>query len=411
MSNKYFPIQTKTACKLKWAWSTMYLHQAQTASCHRTAWGTVSADTFDSFHNTPLKIADREAMLQGRWPETSCAYCRDIEQSGGVSDRILHLEIPNAIPPELESNPVATTVTPTILEVYFNNVCNLACLYCIPDLSSKINQENIKHGDFSSNGVELYSLKINSEYDAILEKFWQWMQVNSLKLERFHVLGGEPFYQSEFDRCLEYFEQKPHPNLEFNIVTNLMLDKQKLTNYIEKFKKLLGSRHLKRIDITCSIDCTGPEQEYLRWGLDLDKWLDNFALVTSQRYFTVNINQTISVLSIKTMPELITWLNQWRQQRPIGHFFSVVTPQPSYLNPTILGPGVFDQDFEKVLDLMPLGTSRDYMQGIALSIQNSQQNPKEMLKLKTFLDEKDRRRGTNWYDLFPWLAKEIAHVV
>ena len=411
MAGRRFPIRTATACQLKWNWSTLYLYQAKTASCHRTAWSPLSLDTFDDFHNTPIKLADRQNMLAGRWPDDSCGYCRTIEQSGGISDRHLHLDIPDLSPDELETTSDAVFITPTILEVYFNNTCNLGCLYCIPELSSKINQENRKFGDFQQNGLELKSIKINPENLVILDKFWQWMSANSLKLRRLHVLGGEPFYQPEFDNCLEYFKQHPHPNLELNIITNLMVDSDKLSGYIQQFKKLLSSRHLKRIDITCSIDCAGSEQEYVRWGLDLEKWQKNFAMIREQRWLTVNINQTISVLTIKTMPELLTWLQQWRETRPIGHFFSEVSPQPLYMEPGILGPGVFDNDFKKILELIPEGTSREYMSGIFQSFQNKQKNPKEMLKLKTFLDEKDRRRNTSWKETFPWLAKELEHVV
>ena len=411
MSARMFPIRTATSCQLKWNWSTLYLHQARTASCHRTAWSDFSLTTFDSFHNTPVKIADRQAMLQGNWPESSCGYCKNIEQAGGTSDRHLHLDHPNRVPVELLLDPQAVTVTPTILEVYFNNTCNLSCLYCIPELSSRINQENTRHGSFDSNGVSLESVTINPEHSLIVEKFWQWMHANSQQLRRLHVLGGEPFYQTEFDRCLEYFTQHPHPELEFNVVSNLMIDHNKLFDYVKKFKELLSQRHLKRVDITCSIDCTGPEQEFVRYGMDINRWIYNFDILRQQKWLTLNINQTISVLTVKSMPNLMRWLATWRQQRPVGHFFSVVAPQPSYLDPAILGPGVFDKDFEQTIELMPNDIGKQYMTGIAQSIQNSRRNPTEMLKLLTFLNEKDRRRGTSWQTVFPWLAKELEHVV
>jgi pyruvate-formate lyase-activating enzyme len=321
------------------------------------------------------------------------------------------MDHPNRVPIELEADPVATQVTPTVLEVYFNNTCNLSCLYCIPELSSKINQENVKFGKFDDQGVVLESVTIHNQHSEIVEKFWQWMQLNSQHLSRLHVLGGEPFYQNEFDRCLEYFDQLAHPGLELNVVTNLMIDHVKLHDYLKKFRDLLSKKHLKRIDITCSIDCTGPEQEFVRWGMNIDRWLLNFDMLRQHKWLTLNINQTISVLTIKTMPKLMNWLAAWRETRPIGHFFSVVSPQPSYMDPAILGPGVFDSDFETVLAQMPDGVSKQYMAGIFASIQNTKKNPVEMLKLKTFLNEKDRRRGTNWKQLFPWLAKELEHVV
>jgi hypothetical protein len=39
-----FPIQTATACVLKWAWSTIYLGQGTSSSCHRTDQAPIDPD-------------------------------------------------------------------------------------------------------------------------------------------------------------------------------------------------------------------------------------------------------------------------------------------------------------------------------------------------------------------------------
>ena len=416
MTDKYFPIKTATACSLKWSWSTLYLNSNQTASCHRTGFSTITPENFNNFHNTEKKIQERQAMLNGQWPVDSCSYCRNIEESGGFSDRMLHLDIPGQVPVELNIDPTATVVTPTILEVFFKNTCNLSCLYCIPDLSSKINQENQKFGEFKKNGVILSTYSPSTSVDLLIEKFWQWMQENSVNLKRFTILGGEPFYQQEFDRCLQYFESTMHPNLEICIATNLSMSQDRLAKYLDQFKVLIAKKQIKRIDLTCSIDCFGPEQEFVRYGLNLDQWIKNFEFLLQKKWLTININQTISLLTIKTMPELIEKLNQWKKIRPVGHYFSAVAPQPSYLMVDVLGPEVFADDFDKILKTMSESsdsdsTAKKYMQGIADSVAQSQKNVSEILKLKTFLDEKDRRRGTDWKSTFPWLEKEINHVV
>lgn len=416
MDQKYFPIKTATACQLKWNWSTLYLHEGTTASCHRTGWGDLTPENFDSFHNTEKKQHERQMMLKGQWPIDSCQYCREIEESGGFSDRMLHLQIPNMSPGELDHDPTSVVVNPTILEVFFNNTCNLSCLYCLPNLSSKINQENLKFGNFQLQGVSLLPAVKNDNYSTLLDKFWQWMHNHSHNLKRLNVLGGETFYQEEFYQLIEYFEKHSHPDLELGIVTNLMISEDKLKSLISRFKSLLSSRHLKRIDITCSIDCWGAEQEYVRFGLDLEFWEKNFKMLLENPWLKLNINQTISVLTIKTMPTLLEKLNSWKQIRPVGHFFSVVSPQPSYLMPDILGPDIFDQDFKNILLEMPNATDQDqtaikYMQGIRDKIISTTPNKNEKQNLKIFLDEKDRRRGTNWREIFPWLIKELDHVV
>lgn len=411
MSDRHFPIRTTTSCQLKWNWSTLYLYSGVTASCHRTGWGKVTPDTFEFFHNTEKKQQDRQAMLNGQWPTDSCKYCQDIEAVGGFSDRMLHLDTPDQSPFELDHNPIATVVNPRILEVYFNNTCNLSCLYCLPQLSSKINQENQMNGKFDHNGVVLDTFEKSSQHSAMIEKFWEWMHKNSQGLARLNVAGGEAFYQTEFDKCLEYFGDTQHKNLELGIVTNLMVPKAKLVQYVEQLKQLLVKRKLKRVDITCSIDCMGPEQEYVRYGINLDTWFKNFEYLLSQRWLTININQTISVLTIKTMPALIEHLKTWREQRLVGHYFSEVSPQPSYLSPNILGGQVFAKDFDQILSLIPESSALKYMQGISQRINASVKNNTEAKKLLTFLDEKDRRRGTSWRDTFPWLEKELINVV
>lgn len=413
---RYFPIKTATACQLKWNWSTLYLHGGTTASCHRTGWSELTPENFAHFHNTDKKQAERQRMLQGQWPEHSCHYCKNIEDSGGFSDRMLHLRVPDMSPPELEQDPNATSVSPTILEVFFDNTCNLACVYCLPELSSKINQENIKHGDFATQGVVLRSVPRDQNYTRLLDLFWDWMSNNSSRLRRFNVLGGEPFYQDQFYHLIEYFESRAHPDLQLGVITNLMVSGDKLAQVIERFRLLLSRRHLARIDITCSIDCWGPEQQYVRYGLDLDTWERNFVHLIRNKWLTVNINQAISVLTIKTMPDLMIKLTGWRQSRSIGHYFSAITPQPSYLMPHIMGSGIFEQDFARVINLMPNNSDQDqtaisYMRSIGEHIAQSRSNAVEKQRLKIFLDEKDRRRNTNWRQVFPWLIQEIDHVV
>jgi hypothetical protein len=407
IEKKYFPIKTATACQLKWAWSTIYLNSGVTASCHRTGMSEITAENFSTFHNTPLKLADRTSMLQGKWPEESCKYCKDIEDLGGISDRMRQLTIPNLVPPELDHDNTAINISPTIVEVFFNNTCNLGCLYCNPGLSSTIETENKKFGDFKTKGIELVNSQ--NQFKNLSTYFWDWFPTGFKTIKRFQFLGGEPFFQKEFDRLLSMIEQYPNSDCEFNIVTNLMVSTEQLESYLDKFKKLLIDKKLKRIDITCSIDCWGPQQEYVRWGLDLNQWQSNFEILVTNKWIYLNINQTISALTIKTIPELLFKLQIWRQHRHIGHWFSAVSPGPSYLHPKILGEEFFE-DAEKILSLMPNITEEDkqafaYMNGILNQIIESKQDLDEIAIMLVYLNEKDRRRKTNWRDIFPWLIK------
>jgi hypothetical protein len=417
MADRYFPIKTDTACQLKWNWSTIRLYNGTTSSCHRVESNPVTVETFDSFHNTPKKIADRQLMLQGEWPTGGCEYCQKIEQAGGHSDRMLHLNIPNMTPPELDTNIVAVEVTPKIVEVYFDNVCNMSCLYCWDGFSSKIQQENIKFGTFKKDGVLIDNRAVKvPDIDALTHEFWRWMTINHLKIKRLNILGGEPFYQRQFDQCLEFFENNPSPELELNVISNLMVPSDRFQMHIDRLHKLITNRCIGRFDLTASIDCWGPEQEYVRYGLDLQQWCNNFEYVVAQDWIVLNINQTLSGLTIKTVPDLLQYVNSFRDNREIGHYFSTTIATHDFLHPGIFGPNFFDQDFEQIYSYMPLNTWQQqqalkYMQGIHKELQTKSRNQEKINQLCVFLDEIDRRRDLNWRNTFKWLEKEIDCVV
>jgi organic radical activating enzyme len=414
MSKTYFPIRTATSCQLKWNWTSLYLNGGYSRTCHRTAETPLTPENFNNFHNTEIVLSDRKRMLQGLWPETSCSYCKNIEESGGVSDRLRQIDATDLSPPELMHNPESIVVSPVILEVFFSNTCNLGCLYCGPTLSSVINTENQKFGTLEKT-ISLLA-PIETHHKELIPSFWEWFPSGFVKLKRFGVLGGEPFYQKEFEKLLDMIDRHPNPDCELNIVTNLMVSPDRLSMFVEKLKKLLLTKKIKRVDITCSIDCWGPQQEYVRWGIDLEQWQKNFETLIMHKWLYISINQTITALTIKTMPELLIKLKEWNAIRPVHHHFGGPTPGPSYFNAGILGGEQFRQDFDYILSLMPQNTDEDkiaykYMAGIAGSITQSKVNPAEVTTLLKYLDEKDRRRNTNWELLFPWLAEYKKYVV
>jgi enamine deaminase RidA (YjgF/YER057c/UK114 family) len=189
----------------------------------------------------------------------------------------------------------------------------------------------------------------------------------------------------------------------------------KLTNFVKRIRALLVNRKIKRLDITCSVDCWGDAQEYIRFGFNLEKWKQNFEYLVQQRWITLNINQTITGLCMKDMVPLIEYVNIHRKTRPIGHYHMAVVNN-QYFNPTIFGSGFFDSDFDKILEIMPVDTpvnqySRELMKTLQLQCSQAAKQPTQLVKLRTVLDELDRRRNISWRKTFPWLEKELDHVV
>lgn len=414
---RYFPIQTETACKLKWAWNTIRLYTGESGSCHRVNTESILVDKFSEFHNSPKKLVDRQLMLDGKWPIGGCEYCRDIELAGGSSDRLFHLKVPGSYPAILDTNPVEIKVTPTILEVYLDNVCNMSCVYCCDAFSSKLQHENEVFGRFDQFGVIIDNKdQRHPEFEKLKEKFWEWMEDQYQTIDQLHLLGGEPFYQKDLVHFLEFLETHKNPKLELTIVTNLMVPTEKLSGYIQRIKKLLIDRKIGRFDLTVSIDCFGKEQEYVRHGLDLEVWKKNFDTLVNEKWITLNINQTVSGLTINSMLDLLTYINEKRLTRVIGQYMGGTSMTYEFLHPKIFGPGVFTNAFSAILDNMP-ETNWQYteakicMSGIFNQVESSSRNQQAINQLAVYLTELDRRRGTSWQKTFPWLIQEVTDVV
>ena len=392
---------SNTACQLKWTWSTIFLTTDQTASCHRTNGHQIGSNF--NFHNTATKIDDRMKMLDGKWPDKGCAYCRNIEAAGGQSDRITNLDFPGIhAPKELDQDTNAIRVTPRMLEVYFDNTCNLKCLYCGPWFSSLWDAENVKFGQLAF--VKSKNIERNKQ------KLFDWLKIHRQDLAVFNILGGEPLYQPELEQCLELFEQYPAPELKLQIFTNLHTRLPYLQKIIQRVKKLIDSECIREFEITASLDCWGAPQEYVRYPLDLQQWEKNFEYLVGESWINLIINSTVTPLTVKTLPELLQKINVWSEQRKIYHYQNSVN-KPSYMFIDIFGD-IFQEDFARAIELKSGHTpeelaSKNYLIGIAKQSQHGGPKPKEVCRLFDFLNTMDNRRNTHWPTIFPWLVDEF----
>lgn len=420
---KEFPINTATACRLKWTWSSIWLNNGKTASCHRIDPHTVTLDNFDNFHNTPEKIKHRQIMLDGKWPSGGCRACQTMEESGGTSDRLQYLEKKwdYWTPPELENNPHALEVTPRIVEVFINNTCNLKCVYCSYDLSSAIEKETVKFGKY--NGGRVVALReVNSRSDHILFKpqrpnyvnaFFDWLKKNHNEVRHLHLLGGEPFLEPEFDRFLDFFIDNPSPNLGLVVFSNLMTKEVLMQHQINKLAKLLDTDALRWVQITGSIDGWGPMSEYTRNGLDINVFDRNMKyILQSTDKFQVGISQTLTPLTLKETVPLLEKINEWQQytkkQIGFGSQFQTVEDKDC-LHFKNWDCSIFEEDFTNVIKIMSK-YNKDYaphIQSLWDSIKDSKPNIKYLKEFCMYFDELDRRRNTNWRETFPHLMENI----
>ena len=415
MTSKYFPINTQTACRLKWAWSSLYLNTGTTGSCHRASVSTLTLEDFDNFHNTPAKLEARKLMLDGKWPGNGCEYCQDIESAGGQSDRQFQNNIPDVYPDVLDRDSTAINVQPSVLEVFFSNVCNFKCVYCKSSLSSQIQAEEQK---FGSPIIKVGHKPLDNTYKNYAPAFWKWFRLHGHDLQRLNILGGEPFIQKDFFELLKYYQQNPNPSLEFNVVTNLHVTEERLRNICDSLQNLHINSHVKRVDILVSIDSWGPGQEYVRHGFNREIFERNLKILTEYKVFRIGLLSTVCSLTINELPELADKFQEWNTWQEIFWYMHLVLPNnDSPFSPALFDYGVFEDAINRTLTLMPTNTwdekqTVDTFKGIVSKIkENSQDNTALQKELIDILNNIDSRRGLNWQQSFPWLNEKMKNVV
>jgi len=389
-----------------------------TASCHRVTHDPYEfKDNKINFHNIKSKLEARGKMLEGKWPGRGCEHCKSTEDAGGHSDRMSSLNMPGVTAPkELEQDKTAVNVTPTQLEIYFSNTCNLKCVYCNSKFSSTIDNENRIHGkwvygDQRESGKHLYlpgKIDINPNIKEDTDKLFVWLEEHVQQLNKVMILGGEPFLQKETERMVELLERTSAPKLTLVVFSNLTVDPLRVQKWLARMWKLVEQNKLYNLQVVGSLDCWGPQAEYVRNGLDLNKYVNNFEFILHQTKITPSINSAMTALTIPTLPELIVQLNRWSKVREV--YWSGMKAgdhMRPYLNPTIFGKNVLPLGIDKAIDIFETNgdvikqAQLNNLKGIRTECAETEPDLQQQRLLKIYLEELDRRRDTDYRKLFP----------
>lgn len=405
VKSRVFPINNNAACVLKWGWNTFRPYSGTSSSCHRVESEFVTLDNFNNFHNLPKVILDRRNMRNGQWPESSrgCDYCKNVELAGGESDRIYHNKIAGFTPIDFDTG--NDFVTPSISEIYLNNTCDLACVYCHPMYSSILNAELSKFGPYP---VGITAIKKHNNYNDYLEAYKIWLDRNYNNLSRLSILGGEPLLQKEFWSLLEMISTKKHPTMEISVNTNLNAPPETIKRLVEISKQLLKSKSIKKFDISCSLDCSGPQAEFIRHGISLKRWHENFEFLIQHKWLQINVHHVITSLSLFTTMDLQKQIIEYKNKNSKIQqgYYLVDSGQEEVFHPEIFGPTFFEKSFDELVETFPIKTEWDLnlkakLIGIAKLQKKSTINKDRLYKLKHTLEQIDFRRATDWKTLFP----------
>jgi organic radical activating enzyme len=432
-------------CLAKWTQVTMHLGIGLTHSCHHPAQHKIPISEIkrdpSALHNTLYKKRQRKEMLEGNKPK-ECGYCWNIEDnSSNFSDRVFKSSEQWSMPHfnEIKELNWRENFNPRYVEVSFSNTCNFKCAYCGPQYSSKWVEEIEKYGGYKTstnyNNIEELELKKempykHSEHNPYLEAFWEWWPNLYKDLHTFRITGGEPLLAKDTFKVLEYIQTnwEQNPNLSLAINSNLGVPDNLIDRFIEIAEDLCNNNKIKELIIFTSVEAKDKQAEYVRFGLDYEKFWNNIdKILTKLPKVTINVMATFNALSVFTYGDVIEQIFDMKKKHAnnVRYWVSAIQLDTSYLRwPKHLSVKILEREHKELIlesakkafyyatpefNHENVGFSDVEVQKIKRIYDYSitedetfdvEQNRKDFV---SFVDEYDERRGTNFILTFPEL--------
>lgn len=438
-------------CLAKWTQVTLHLDKGMTHSCHHPAPHKIPLKELErdykALHNTRFKKKQRLKMLKGERPD-ECNYCWNIEDnSDSLSDRVFKSAEPWSLPDydNIKESSYSENFNPRYVEVSFANTCNFKCAYCGPQYSSKWVEEIEREGPYelSHDYNEIDSVRERdempykkSEHNPYIEAFWKWWPELYQDLHTFRITGGEPLLSPDTWKLLEYIQttDNPNPNLSLAINSNMGVPDKLINRLIEIGKDLTENNKVREFIIFTSVESEGEQSEYLRYGLEFDKFWNNIdKILTELPKVTVNIMATFNALSVFRYDDLIDKVFEMKKKHQNNQRYWVSALQldtsyvrwPKHLSVKILPDelkelilksakkalyygikefthdnyGFSNTEIQKIKRLYDYAISDD---GFNVELHRKD--------FKNFIQQYDRRRNVSFLDTFPELKEFYENI-
>lgn len=411
-------------CLAKWTQATIHLGVGLTHSCHHTQAHQIDSEAIEkdpsALHNTHKKCSDREAMRAGnRLPD--CNYCWRVEDANaGVSDRIRKSSAPwsTVDADSIVNGDWETTVKfPRSLEVSFSNVCNFACAYCGPTFSSKWHAEITDKGPYKIGSKFYNNLSVeqtpNREYNPYIDAFWKWFPNIVNGLHEFRITGGEPLMSKETFRILEMISNGDYRNLNFAVNTNGQPPDESWTRFCKLLEQIDNQKSCKSVTVYPSAEATGLDAEYIRDGLDWNKFKHNIEmLLKATKRVKVSFMSTITILSLPTLAEFSKWIVELKKQYGADRVKADITQlkHPQFLDVANFPSDHNNKIFDAAIDIFDgYHYEQEKLAIIKKVVESKTSDHSHQTQLKEFLQQYDIRRNKDANSLFDFLENQIVY--
>jgi len=260
----------------------------------------VPGDNLEEIWNGEVYQKYRQDFLDNIMP-SACATCINDEASGIESFRQTYLKRHRDDVKHYTTTKQVVVPAPLMLDIRFNNYCNLECVMCNADNSSAISTRVLNY-NLKQNISNVYKPAPDRKHSH--KTTLEFLYKNIHQLQELVLAGGEPFLMSEVKALLEYcVEQGVAKDIILRITTNATIFRSKWwEDFLLKFK---------RIDLCCSVDATGEILEYVRfpskWSVIEKNLLSFTRLQKENSNFNFAIEMCLHALNLKNFPTLINF--------------------------------------------------------------------------------------------------------
>jgi len=363
--------------------------------------------SIQDFWNSDYMNHIRQKMLSNQ-PVHECRSCKYYERNGTESYR----ERANA----RWGHRTIPEVSPVYVDLKLGNTCNLQCVFCDPNSSSKVLAEWKRLGWAKENapfteGIMGPIMELTNEptdYQWVnRNNFWDNLDDISGNLQRMKFTGGEPMLNKKMFKLLEkLIEQDRAKDITLQFTTNGTVINDRIIKILNSFAE---------VEINFSCDGLEGTNSYIRYPLDHKKWLHNiqqFATLTNDTV-KLNMQHSYGALTMLSLDQYFRWVFD---QKSFGwHTFKVF--RPDFMQMEVLEKHSLIQSADTldqlILELTPRCESqRDYhllkdIEGISNAARSAVDMTNLRPKLKKYVNDLDASRGINIYNYIPELKGHL----
>jgi len=310
--------------------------------------------------------------------DPSCNYCWNVENAGHTSLRQKYLKEFDVNQFDQYKN---NQVKPKQVEVSLGNECNFQCTYCNPKFSSQW-ESDVKH--------KPYKIFSDQHFYGIDEKNTNNLQdtiawLSELKtVEKLQILGGEPLQNKNFTSVVNSINSD-----ELGFATNLSF---KNTRAIDKVLSLAD--RYKKISMVVSIDSTGKNAEFSRYGMDYTQMLINihYLITHAPDNVAIRFNSVMTSITIRDFDNTVELIDSFYQLNPKITWNLIFCRDPLILTLNTLP----DKFKPKILQKINEAKDKQYIVGLDIlkgAIKISKFNKTLFNQMKHFLQEYSQRKN------------------